>query len=353
MPLPPAPTQRASLLANKNIPRSEKTSTPPLTSARPQAPAKKTNTKKSAAEQSGYLTDNEPVATPTHISTDIPVASKDSRVALPATAKKPKPVKKHNGPTKLFVLDTNVLMHDPMCLFQFEEHDIYLPMIVLEELDSHKKGMTEVARNARQTSRSLDALAAAPESDMQKGLPLSGTGHIEASGKLFFQTQIMDVSLPMSLPQGKADNQILGVVQALGKLHAPREVVLVSKDINMRVKARALGMAAEDYQNDKVLEDGDLMYSGALALPSDFWNRHGKAIESWQQGSYTFYRFSGPLVPSLLINQFVRTRDRDQRQNSRIENTQRFWSCQKCSVGCDHSQSRAKLCHEHADRPRN
>jgi len=124
MPLPPAPTQRASLLANKNIPRSEKTSTPPLTSARPQAPAKKTNTKKSAAEQSGYLTDNEPVATPTHISTDSPVASKDTRVALPVIAKKPKPVKKHNGPTKLFVLDTNVLMHDPMCLFQFEEHDI-------------------------------------------------------------------------------------------------------------------------------------------------------------------------------------------------------------------------------------
>jgi PhoH-like ATPase len=140
---------------------------------------------------------------------------------------------------------------------------------------------------------------------MKQGLPLSTTGHIEARGKLYFQTQVMDVSLPISLPQGKADNQILGVVQALGKLHAPREVVLVSKDINMRVKARALGLAAEDYQNDKVLEDGDLMYSGALALPPDFWNRHGKAIESWQQGSHTFYRFSGPLVPSLLINQFV------------------------------------------------
>ena len=64
-----------------------------------------------------------------------------------------------SGPTKLFVLDTNVLMHDPMCLYRFEEHDIFLPMIVLEELDSNKKGMTEVARNARQTSRSLDALA--------------------------------------------------------------------------------------------------------------------------------------------------------------------------------------------------
>jgi PhoH-like ATPase len=218
---------------------------------------------------------------------------------------KPKAPKKHMGPTKLFVLDTNVLMHDPMCLFQFEEHDIYLPMIVLEELDSHKKGMTEVARNARQTSRSLDAMAASPGAEMSQGLPLSSTGHIEARGKLFFQTQVMDVSLPISLPQGKADNQILGVVQALGKLHAPREVVLVSKDINMRVKARALGLAAEDYQNDKVLDDGDLLYSGALALPPDFWNRHGKAIESWQQGSYTFYRFTGPLVPSLLINQYV------------------------------------------------
>jgi PhoH-like ATPase len=235
----------------------------------------------------------------------------DSEMALPAKAvtpaaqKKIKATKKSNGPTKLFVLDTNVLMHDPMCLFQFEEHDIYLPMIVLEELDSHKKGMTEVARNARQTSRSLDALAAAPGSDMKQGLPLSTTGHIEARGKLYFQTQVMDVSLPISLPQGKADNQILGVVQALGPLHSPREVVLVSKDINMRVKARALGLAAEDYQNDKVLEDGDLMYSGAMALPPDFWNRHSKAIESWQQGSHTFYRLSGPLVPSLLINQFV------------------------------------------------
>jgi len=305
MPLPPAPTQRASLLATPNNPPSEKTSPAPLTTARHLTPVKKSSSKKSAAEQFGDLESKVPMSTVPLSYSASPMASKATPTASPVSGKKPKAVKKNNGPTKLFVLDTNVLMHDPMCLFQFEEHDIYLPMIVLEELDSHKKGMTEVARNARQTSRSLDALAAAPDSDMKQGLPLSGTGHIEASGKLFFQTQIMDVSLPMSLPQGKADNQILGVVQALGKLHAPREVVLVSKDINMRVKARALGMAAEDYQNDKVLEDGDLMYSGALALPADFWNRHGKAIESWQQGSYTFYRFSGPLVPSLLINQFV------------------------------------------------
>ncbi|MEY4076869.1 MAG: PhoH-like protein [Pseudomonadota bacterium] len=299
MPLPPAPTQRASLLATKNIAKFEKISAPPPSLSSELASAKKPSAKKPLDDQPLNLA-------PLHHAAPATASPEPSkREPMPVASKKPKAPKKNNGPTKLFVLDTNVLMHDPMCLFLFEEHDVYLPMIVLEELDSHKKGMTEVARNARQTSRSLDALAATPGSDMKQGLPLGGTGHIEAQGKLFFQTQIMDVTLPMSLPQGKADNQILGVVQALVNMQAPREVVLVSKDINMRVKARALGLAAEDYQNDKVLEDGDLMYSGALALPADFWNRHSKAIESWQQGSHTFYRFSGPLVPSLLINQFV------------------------------------------------
>jgi PhoH-like ATPase len=165
--------------------------------------------------------------------------------------------------------------------------------------------MTEVARNGRQTSRTLDALAAAQGADMAKGLKLDTTGHREAGGCLFFQTAPLDYSLPTSLPQGKADNQILGVVEALRKLHAPREVVLVSKDINMRVKARALGLDAEDYQNDKTLEDGDLLYSGSLALPADFWTRQAKDVESWQSGSTTFYRISGPIVGSLLINQFV------------------------------------------------
>ena len=209
------------------------------------------------------------------------------------------------GPTKLFVLDTNVLLHDPMCLFRFEEHDIFLPMIVLEELDGHKKGMTEVARNARQTSRTLDALAAAQGADIAKGLQLSSTGHSQAGGHLLFQTRPLSGELPMALPQGKADNQILGVVEALRKELAPREVVLVSKDINMRVKARALGLSTEDYRNDKTLEDGDLLYSGALALPPDFWTRQSKTIESWQQGSHTYYRISGPIVESLLINQFT------------------------------------------------
>jgi len=244
----------------------------------------------------------------------LPVKAAVSSAARPASVARPAPKatrtrSARTGPAKLFVLDTNVLMHDPMSLFRFEEHDVYLPMITLEELDGHKKGMSEVSRNVRQVSRELDALAASQgdssKFDPAAGIPLARTGHKDAGGKLFFQTTFVDFKLPDGLPQGKADNQILGVVQALRGQQPEREIVLVSKDINMRIKARALGLPAEDYFNDKTLEDGDLLYTGVLPLPVDFWERHGKTMESWQQGGSTFYRISGPLVPSLMINQFV------------------------------------------------
>ncbi len=301
MPLPPPPGKRAALLRTENM---DTASANPSTTVWSQ---QRHDKHKRTAPPSAQGNTNE--ASPVVLYLDPPQSKPISPIthkpAAPTKAQ-PKPKKKvPTGPAKLFVLDTNVLMHDPMCLFRFEEHDVFLPMIVLEELDGHKKGMTEVARNARQTSRSLDSLAAHPGADMAVGLALNSTGHKEVGGRLFFQTSHLEVSLPSSLPQGKADNQILGVVEALRKLHALREVVLVSKDINMRVKARALGLAAEDYQNDKTLEDGDLLYSGALSLSEDFWVKHAKNIESWQSASHTFYRVSGPIVPSLHINQFV------------------------------------------------
>ena len=208
------------------------------------------------------------------------------------------------GISKLFVLDTNVLLHDPSSLFRFEEHDVFLPMMTLEELDHQKKGMSEVARNARQVSRSLDTLVG-EHKQLDEGLPLSGLGHKDAVGRLFFQTTAMSGTLPPDLPMGKADNQILSVVRALQDAHPSREVVLVSKDINMRLKARALSMSAEDYFNDQVLEDSDLLYTGMLELPENFWNKHGKGVESWQQGGTTFYRINGPLCHQFMVNQFV------------------------------------------------
>jgi len=234
-----------------------------------------------------------------------PQAAAKSATQDSATRSRRRPAVAAREASKLFVLDTNVLMHDPSSLFRFAEHDVYLPMMTLEELDGHKKGMSEVSRNARQVSRSLDALIAAAGAQIEAGLPLAALGNRDASGNLFFQTQAFAAMLPASLPMGKADNQILGVVRALQEQHPGREVVLVSKDINMRIKAHALGLPAEDYFNDQVLEDTDLLYSGILELPADFWDRHGKGVESWQQNGNTLYRITGPLISRLMLNQFV------------------------------------------------
>jgi PhoH-like ATPase len=352
MPLPPAPSRRAALLAPEAFdvaarPRAAQTATTPdvvAVAAPAKAPTGRARASAPAvANASAPLVQvetrgrvPEPVTAPsgrarleTVPSAPAPAARSTSRRASAKTetapaaaaplAAAPSPSRskrsRPQGPAKLFVLDTNVLLHDPTSLFRFEEHDIFLPMIVLEELDGHKKGMTEVARNGRQTSRTLDALAGVQGADIARGLKLDSTGQRAAGGCLYFQTAPLDYSLPTSLPPGKADNQILGVVEALRKLHASRaeggthatgrEVVLVSKDINMRVKARALGLNAEDYQNDKTLEDGDLLYAGVLALPPDFWAKTGKNVESWQSGAHTYYRIGGPIVPQLMINQFA------------------------------------------------
>jgi PhoH-like ATPase len=295
MPLPKPPARKASLLAPADFEAQAAPKTPHR-SAQAHASAEPPEAVLDLFDSSAASAAAAPLAPP--------VAHPTAPLRTPSPQAKPRKPR-GSGPPKLFVLDTNVLMHDPTCLFRFDEHDIFLPMITLEELDGHKKGMSEVARNVRQVSRDLDGLAADGLRDPKEGIPLAKTGHREAAGKLFFQTTLLDVKLPAGLPQGKADNQILGVVMSLREQLPQRDVVLVSKDINMRVKARALGLPAEDYFNDKTLEDGDLLYTGVLPLPADFWERHGKTMESWQQGGHTFYRIAGPLVPALMVNQFV------------------------------------------------
>jgi PhoH-like ATPase len=208
--------------------------------------------------------------------------------------------------SKLFVLDTNVLMHDPASLFRFEEHDLYLPMGTLEELDANKKGLSDVARNARQASRFLDEIVSAKGGDIAAGLAIrTRAGGPSAGGRLFLQTEAISHELPATLPAGKTDNQIISVVRHLQAREPARSVILVSKDINMRIKARALGLATEDYFNDKVLEDTDLLYTGVQKLGADFWDAHGRDMESWKKDGHTYYRVRGPLPPRLHLNQFV------------------------------------------------
>ncbi len=213
--------------------------------------------------------------------------------------------KKAVSDTKLFVLDTNVLLHDPTSLFRFEEHDICLPMFVLEELDNKKKGTTEVARNARQASRFLDEIVSDAPHDIEAGISLESRMHKTSTGRLFLQTSFIKQELPNNLELGKADNAILGVVIGLQELQPERSVILVSKDINMRIKARALGLEAQDYFNDKVLEDTDLLYTGVLELPQDFWETHGRDMKSWIKDGQTYYQIQGPLCGALFVNQFV------------------------------------------------
>ena len=251
MPLPPIPTQAADKL---NISR------------QPKAELKK-RPKRIEIEEADEVT--ELVESSVSLDLDADDSQSLADIAIEKMRAPGKSIKKSSAPIaksstrvrkipddgiiRLFVLDTNVLMHDPSALFRFEEHDVYLPMMTLEELDNHKKGMSEVARNARTVSRSLDQLVANTSGVLGDGIPLSKLGNKDATGSLYFQIELNSITLPDGLPTGKADNMILGVVRELQQSRKDRQVVLVSKDINMRIKARALGLPAEDYFNDQVL----------------------------------------------------------------------------------------------------
>ncbi|EIJ42114.1 PhoH family protein [Beggiatoa alba B18LD] len=208
---------------------------------------------------------------------------------------------------RIFILDTNVLMHDPTAIFRFEEHAVYLPMVVLEELDAGKKGMSEVARNVRQVSRFIDELMQGIDSRcIDQGVPLPVTSKSGKAGRLFFQTQLLpEEPLPSTLAGNKPDNSILSLAIALQKAEPRCEVTLVSKDINLRIKAHVLSIKTEDYTNDKVLDDVDLLYTGESVLNADFWETHSKALSAWQEQGRTYYTVTGDDVAHWYPNQFV------------------------------------------------
>ena len=195
---------------------------------------------------------------------------------------------------RIYVLDTNVLMHDPTALFRFEEHDVFLPMQVIEELDNGKKGTSEASRNARQVSRFINELIEAQGPDKiatglvlsrPNGLQLRGAASI---GKLRFQTTVPKED-KTSFGAVAPDNRIRGGILQLRRDEPELPVVFVSKEMNLRIKAAIAGLVSEDDENDRALDDFSLLYAGANALPEDFWTRHGKDLRSWTDRGRTYY----------------------------------------------------------------
>jgi len=153
---------------------------------------------------------------------------------------------------KVFVLDTNVLLHDPNSILHFQEHDVVLPIVVIEEVDHFKKDQTEVGRNARTVSRMLDKLRAS--GSLSLGVALEGGGSL----KVDVESHPLDLGI-LREDKHKADNQILACAkQLVGTLK--EKVVLVTKDTNLRIKADAIGILAEDYTTDRV--EMDELYTG-------------------------------------------------------------------------------------------
>ena len=194
---------------------------------------------------------------------------------------------------RLYILDTNVLMHDPTALFRFEEHDVFLPMIVLEELDAAKKGLSEVSRNVRQVSRFIGELMTSQQkTNLDKGLELKSPEGLDlsiGSGRLYFQTRMPEEHSSLLRDGSFADNEIVSTAITLRDSDPDREIVLVSKDINLRIKSAILGVTAEDYFNDKALDDLSLLYNGVLRAPQDFWQTH-EPIDSWNDQGVAYYR---------------------------------------------------------------
>lgn len=199
-----------------------------------------------------------------------------------------------SGTKRLVVLDTNVLMHDPTSLFRFDENDVYLPMVVLEELDHAKTGVSEAARNVRQVCRLLDQLISGhTHEQIAQGLPLCSAlpQTPTPNGKLIFQTQNCPIDCPEVLPGNQFDNTILACAIALQRERPDTQVTLISKDINLRIKAAVIGICAEDYYNGQTISDSDVLFNGILELPTDYWPCMEKTIDCWESHGSTFYKF--------------------------------------------------------------
>ncbi len=204
-----------------------------------------------------------------------------------------------------YVVDTNVLIHDPTAIRNFDEHRVILPITVLEELDKLKVGRTALAADCRQAIREVDRmLGKATPKEVEQGVPIRRANDEPPRGSL----SVLMMETPENsriLPEHLNDNKILNAVAHLQHRHEDRRVVLVTKDINMRLKARACGIAAEDYHSDQLLTDINQLNRGYLALSGSIWDSV-EEVQTEQANARTYYHLSrDALAQELFPNQFV------------------------------------------------
>ncbi|MFY0990101.1 PhoH family protein [Halomonas sp. C05BenzN] len=216
--------------------------------------------------------------------------------------------------TRLYVLDTNVLIHDPAALYQFDEHEVVIPMTVLEELDKHKNGIREIARTARQVSRTLSDLTANVDVGLiRDGIPITRLAGPEGRLRLLCYSDLR----PLDPLADSPDNRILAETCRLREERPDASVILVTKDINLRVKAAALGVPVEDYLNDRVFGDSDAMIDGARIYPdagqdgSGLWDSLQADLRVERLDDKVVYQLAGSIPAEWHLGMLVSDSDDD------------------------------------------
>lgn len=208
---------------------------------------------------------------------------------------------------RTYALDTNVLIHDPHSLFKFEEHSVVVPMVVLEELDKLKVGATALAADARQAVRTIDELlGSATPTEIMQGVPI-----VRADGESQGRISILMPSNNPSegLKPSSNDNMIINDLLVLKESTPERDVVLVTKDINMRLKARGTGLFSEDYHNDQLITDLESLATGYHHVEGSFWEAvEAIAPQKVEGGKYHVIKrevLQAVIERQAYVNQFI------------------------------------------------
>ncbi len=211
---------------------------------------------------------------------------------------------------KLFVLDTNILLHEPLAIYSFQEHDVIIPMTVLEELDRIKDSKRDVARDARVAIRALeDLFRDATPDEIAGGIPVDRNKPTQGTIAILADFELQETVKAFADKAG--DNRILNGILHLQTKRAPRDVVLVTKDINMRLRAKGAGVRyVEDYRTDQLIDDIQYLTKGFQKREGAFWD-HIDDVNSYALAGKTFHTLDRETFEPTYINQYIIDEDSD------------------------------------------